>query len=125
MVSIDHKLPYISLATKKKSGEWVWTPVWFAETANGRSLYIFSADSAGKVKRLRNFENVQIAPCTVTGRITGDSKDGLGYLIHDDSEVSAAYALLRSKYGWQVKLLDFFSRISGNLHSRQMIRVDF
>jgi len=49
----------------------------------------------------------------------------LGHLIHDDSEVSAAYALLRSKYGWQVKLLDFFSRISGNLHSRQMIRVDF
>ena len=119
------KNPYVSLATKKKSGDWVWTPVWFARTSGEQSIYIFSAASAGKVKRLKNFETVQIAPCTISGSITGDSKSGLGRLIYDEKEVAQAYTLLRSKYGWQIKVLDFFSRIAGNINKRQMIRVDF
>ena len=118
-------VPYINLATKKKSGDWIWTPVWFAEAAGGQSIYIFSAADAGKVKRLRNFEAVQIAPCTISGRITGESRDALGRLIHDDSEVAQAYMLLRSKYGWQIKVLDFFSRVTGKINKRQMIRLDF
>jgi len=122
---MNTSLPYINLATKKKSGDWIWTPVWFAEAAGGQSIYIFSAADAGKVKRLRNFEAVQIAPCTISGRITGESRDALGRLIHDDSEVAQAYMLLRSKYGWQIKVLDFFSRVTGKINKRQMIRVDF
>ena len=119
------KNPYVSIATKKKSGDWVWTPVWFASPSGEQSIYIFSAASAGKVKRLKNFETVQIAPCTISGSITGDSKSGLGRLIYDEKEVAQAYTLLRSKYGWQIKVLDFFSRIAGNINKRQMIRVDF
>jgi PPOX class probable F420-dependent enzyme len=119
------KEPYVSLATKKKSGDWVWTPVWFAEASGGQSIYIFSAADAGKVKRLKNFEAVQIAPCTISGRITGESKDASGQLVHDDTEVANAYTLLRAKYGWQIKVLDFFSRVAGNINKRQMIRVDF
>jgi PPOX class probable F420-dependent enzyme len=119
------KEPYVSLATKKKSGDWVWTPVWFAESSGGQSIYIFSAADAGKVKRLKNFEAVQIAPCTISGRITGESKDASGQLVHDDTEIANAYTLLRAKYGWQIKVLDFFSRIAGNINKRQMIRVDF
>ena len=42
---------YISLATRKRSGEWVATPVWFAP--DGGSYYVFSAGNAGKIKRLR------------------------------------------------------------------------
>ena len=79
---------YVSIATKKKSGDWVWTPVWFARTSGEQSIYIFSAASAGKVKRLKNFETVQIAPCTISGSITGESKSGLGRLIYDEKEVA-------------------------------------
>jgi len=125
MVTINKNLPYISLATKQRSGNWVWTPVWFAETPVGQSIYIFSAADAGKIKRLKNFEAVQIAPCTISGTITGESLDALGYLVCDDTEVADAYTLLRKKYGWQIKVLDFFSRIAGNINKRQMIRVDF
>ena len=125
MVTINQNFPYASLATKQRSGNWVWTPVWFAEAPAGQSIYIFSAANAGKVKRLKNFDTVQVAPCTVTGTITGESMSGSGRLVHDESEVAQAYTLLRSKYGWQIMVLDFFSRISGNINKRQMIRVDF
>ena len=125
MVTINQNFPYISLATKQRSGNWVWTAVWFAATPEGRSIYIFSAANAGKVKRLKNFETVQVAPCTVSGTITGESMSGSGRLVHDESEVAQAYTLLRSKYGWQIRVLDFFSRIAGNINKRQMIRVDF
>jgi PPOX class probable F420-dependent enzyme len=122
---INQNLLYVNLATKQRSGKWVWTPVWFAEAPGGQSIYIFSAANAGKVKRLRNFETVQIAPCTISGKFTGESISGSGRLVHDDSEVAQAYQFLRSKYGWQIKVLDFFSRIAGNINKRQMIRVDF
>ena len=107
------KEPYVSLATKKKSGDWVWTPVWFAEASGGQSIYIFSAADAGKVKRLKNFEAVQIAPCTISGKITGESKDASGQLVHDDTDVANAYTLLRAKYGWQIKVLDFLAVLRG------------
>ena len=61
---------YISLATRKRSGDWVATPVWFAPD-NGH-YYVFSAGDAGKVKRLRNFSEARIAPCTMTGTVTGE-----------------------------------------------------
>ena len=42
---------YMSLATFRKSGAQVATPVWFAP-ADGK-LYVFTAGDSGKVKRLR------------------------------------------------------------------------
>ena len=38
---------YISFATRRKSGDFVATPVWFAP--DGDSYYLFSAGEAGKV----------------------------------------------------------------------------
>ena len=38
---------YFSLATRKRSGDFVPTPVWFAPA--GGSYYVFSAGNAGKV----------------------------------------------------------------------------
>ena len=61
---------YISFATRKKSGEFVATPVWFAP--EGDSYYLFSAGQAGKVKRLRNVSQARIAACTVTVTLTGE-----------------------------------------------------
>ena len=61
---------YVSFSTLRKNGDWVNTPVWFAP--DGDTYYIFSAGDAGKVKRLRNFSQCRVAPCTVTGTATGD-----------------------------------------------------
>ena len=120
---LDDRLRYCSLATKKRSGTWVWTAVWFALGDPAREYYIFSAANAGKVKRLRNFSDIQVAPCTSTGKITGQSSSGLGRLVDDPDECEQAYRALRSKYGWQMGLLDFFSRLSRRIHHRQVISI--
>lgn len=116
-------MTYISLATRKKSGKWVWTAVWFAQGDGAHEYYIFSAADAGKVKRLRKFSDIQVAPCTLTGKITGEVVSGLGQLIDDPNDCARAYEALRAKYGWQMELLDFFSRLSGKIHRRQVIGI--
>jgi len=73
---MDAKIPseihgqrYISLATFRKNGVAVYTPIWFAED-NGRLCFMTSSKS-GKFKRIRNNPRVKIAPCTMRGKITG------------------------------------------------------
>jgi uncharacterized protein len=60
---------YISLATFRKTGEAVLTPVWFGEE-DGK-LYVMSRSDSGKYKRIRNNPQVRLAPCTMRGKVTG------------------------------------------------------
>ena len=64
-----HGQRYISLASFRKNGTPVHTPVWFAED-NGK-LYVMTGTKFWKYKRIRNNPQVKIAPCTIRGRITG------------------------------------------------------
>ena len=64
-----HGQRYLSLATFRKSGVAVYTPIWFAEDNN--TLYFMTNSKLGKCKRIRNNPQVKIAPCTIRGRITG------------------------------------------------------
>lgn len=64
-----HGQKHISLATFRKTGVAVYTPIWFAE--EGDKLYFMTNSKLGKVKRLRNNAQVKIAPCTIRGKITG------------------------------------------------------
>jgi hypothetical protein len=50
---------YISLATFRKSGQAVNTPVWFAEY--DEKLYVMTRSDSGKYKRIRNNPQVRIA----------------------------------------------------------------
>jgi uncharacterized protein len=61
---------YISLATFRKTGAKVATPVWFGE--DGDKLYVMTISTMGKVKRIRNNPLVEVAPCTMRGKLTGD-----------------------------------------------------
>jgi len=96
--------------------------VWFAPGAGG--YYLFSAGDAGKVKRLRNFSEVRLAPCTATGRLTGDWLEARAFLLDKPEDIARAAAALRRKYGWQLRLLDLLSRIGGKLDRRAYIRVE-
>lgn len=113
---------YMSFATRKKSGDFVATPVWFAPEDG--SYYVFSAGDAGKVKRLRNFSESRVAPCTVSGRVTGDWIDTRAYLLDDPSDQATALRALRRKYGLQMAIGDIFSKITGKMGRRAYIRVD-
>ena len=113
---------YISFATRKKSGDFVATPVWFAP--DGDSYYLFSAADAGKVKRLRNFSEVRIAACTVTGKLTGEWVDTRAFLLDKPADTARALQALRRKYGWQMRIGDCFSTLTGKMNRRKYIRVE-
>lgn len=113
---------YISFGTRKKSGDFVATPVWFAP--DGDSYYLFSAGEAGKVKRLRNFSESQIATCTVTGTVTGEWLDTHAHLLDKPADKKTALKALRRKYGLQMAIGDVFANLTGKMQRRQYIRVD-
>jgi len=64
-----HAQKYISLATFRKNGNAIWTPVWFGE--EGDKLYGKTRSDSGKYKRIRNNPQARVAPCTIRGTITG------------------------------------------------------
>ena len=90
---VGHK--YISLATFRKSGQPVRTPVWFAEV-DGK-LYFFTNPMSGKAKRIRNNPNVRLAPSTFRGRILGPDIPARARLV-PRGEDAAARAAVRKKY---------------------------
>jgi PPOX class probable F420-dependent enzyme len=112
---------YINLSTYRRSGVAVETPVWFAE--DGGRLYVFSAGNAGKVKRLRNSSRARIAACDMRGGLEGDWQDADAVIVKDPAEIDRAHSALRRKYGWQLTLTDFLSRLSGRIHHRAFIAV--
>jgi PPOX class probable F420-dependent enzyme len=115
----DHR--YACLATVRRNGVEVKTPVWFA--AADEKLYVFSAGEAGKVKRLRHSPRVRVAPCDARGRVQGAWRDGIGRIVTDARVIARAQGALRAKYGWQMWLLDLFSRVTGRIRRRAWIEI--
>jgi hypothetical protein len=113
---------YLSLETFRRSGVGVATPVWFA-AANGR-LWIFSEADAGKVKRLRNDARARFAACNVRGAVRGPWHEARARAVSDPASVAGAYAALRAKYGWQMWLVDFFSRLAGRIGNRAILEIE-
>lgn len=113
---------YISLATFRRDGRAVQTPVWFAR--RGERLYVFTEGDAGKVKRLRNGPRARVAACNVVGRVRGDWIEVRGRVVDDAKTVADAYAALRAKYGWQMALVDFGARLTGRYHQRAIVEIE-
>jgi PPOX class probable F420-dependent enzyme len=113
---------YISLATFRRDGRAVQTPVWFAR--RGERLYLFTERDAGKVKRLHNGPRARVAACNVRGALRGDWIEARGRVIDDPVTSRDAYAALRKKYGWQMTVVDFFSRLSGRIDGRAIVELE-
>ena len=112
---------YVSLATLRRNGAEVRTPIWFA-TVDER-LWMMTGGDSGKVKRLRNNPRIRVAPSDVRGIVRGPWRDGTARIVDDPRLIAEAHAMLRAKYGWQVTLLDVFSRLSGRIRRRVWLEV--
>jgi uncharacterized protein len=97
---------YISLATFRKSGAPVPTPVWFGEEAD--KLYVMTRSDSGKYKRLRNNPQVRIAPCAVRGKITGPDFAATARVLPPEDWPEARKTLQR-KY-WLARIPFFWSK---------------
>ncbi len=113
---------YINLVTYRRNGKSVETPVWFA--ARRGKLYVFTESRAGKVKRLRNDARIRIAPCGIRGKRKGAWIEGSARQVDDPELVRGAYEALSGKYGWQMRLTDFVSRLAGRIDQRAILELD-
>jgi PPOX class probable F420-dependent enzyme len=112
---------YVSLETFRKDGSGVKTPVWVAPL-EGR-LVMMTEGTSYKVKRLRRDPRVRVAACDQRGRVRGDWVEGTGRVLESADDARRAHQALRDKYGWQVAITDFFSRISGRMKRRAYLEI--
>ncbi|MBW2273921.1 MAG: PPOX class F420-dependent oxidoreductase [Deltaproteobacteria bacterium] len=112
---------YVSLGTFRRDGREVKTPVWIGE--HGGKLYAFSEGEAGKVKRVRATGRVTLTPCDMRGNLRGEPVAGRGVIVNESALLKAVYGALRRKYGWQMRLLDGLSTLSGKIGQRAVIEI--
>jgi len=106
------KEKYISLETYKRNNQPVKTPVWFV--IKNDLIYVVTRDKTGKVKRLRNNQQVKIATCTIKGKITGQWISGTAK-ISTSEETTDVVKWRDRKYGLMAKIAKFLSKSKGEL----------
>ena len=103
---------YINLETYKKDGTPIRTPVWFVIDKD--LIYVITRDSTGKVKRLRNNQDVQVVPCSFKGEPKNEWVKGKTEMITGE-EADKAIKLRKKKYGMFARLTGIFTSQKGNL----------
>ena len=101
------------LSTYRSSGEPVSTPVSIAVT--GDKAYFVTASDSGKARRLAGNPEVTLAPCTVSGKVTGETVNGRARLLDPDERRRAAKGLLRPNGGL------FWSLVAYRLQGKKMV----
>ncbi|MFZ0761172.1 MAG: PPOX class F420-dependent oxidoreductase [Candidatus Sulfotelmatobacter sp.] len=101
-----HGQKYISLTTFRKNGVKVATPVWFGEDSD--KLYVMTRSDMGKVKRIRNRPQVEVAPCTIRGKVTGPEFAASARILPPEEHAHARQTVNR-KY-WLARLSSPWSR---------------
>jgi PPOX class probable F420-dependent enzyme len=114
---------YVSLATYRRNGVEVKTPVWIVEVA--RRYYVFSAGDAGKVKRIRATPGVRIAACDVRGNIRSSWMEAQARIVADAALIAEVRKALRRKYGLVMRILDVMATVSGRIRRRAYIEIEF
>ena len=106
---LDQK--YVNLETYKKDGTPVRTPVWFM--IDNDIIYVITREKTGKVKRLKNNQNIRIVPCSFTGKSKSEWINGIAQKITGE-EVEKAIKLRKKKYGFSARIAGLFSSQKGN-----------
>ncbi len=102
--SIAHE-KYVSLVTRKKSGETVATAVWIAPLPDG-TLGFTTDITSGKVKRIRNFADVTLQPCTGRGALKdGTTPVSAMATVMSGADTASIEAAIATKYGFIVKVI--------------------
>lgn len=107
---LDQK--YIDLETCRKNGETVRTPVWFVVI--DELIYIVTRENTGKVKRIKNNNNVKIMPCTFRGKPVGVWTSGQATFVKNE-EAEKAIKSRKKKYGFLTGFVNFCTSKKGNL----------
>ena len=93
---------FLNLETFRKNGTPVRTPVWF--TQEGDSIFVKTAVSTGKVKRIHNNPRVNLAPCKMDGTLLGEWVPAEAREVTDEETLRRVDRLMDRKYGLMIKL---------------------
>jgi hypothetical protein len=99
---------YISLATYKRDGTPVATPVWVMRDAD--HLYVITDADSGKAKRLRNSTRAKVAPCDARGTPSGEAVDATAVLL-DEEGTKRVEAMVHAKYGLMTMVFGLLGRV--------------
>jgi uncharacterized protein len=113
---------YVSLATYRRSGIEVKTPVWIAELA-GR-YYVFSAGDAGKIKRINATPRVRLAASDVRGNVRSPWIEGRARIVSEPALIGEVLKALRKKYGLVMRLTDAIASMTGRMRRRAYIEIE-
>jgi PPOX class probable F420-dependent enzyme len=94
---------YISLTTLRKTGVGVATAVWFGEQ-DGK-LYVMTRSDMGKTKRIRNNPQVQVAPCTIRGTVTGEKVAATARILPPEDHARARQTINRKYWPARIPLV--------------------
>ena len=100
----------ISLTTYRKSGQEVHTPVWVVNI--DERGYVRTSMKAGKIKRIRNNSDVVIAPCTSSGKITGEKVLAKAVIIEPRKD---EYSMINKKFRSKYKIMYYLIMWKNNL----------
>jgi PPOX class probable F420-dependent enzyme len=115
---------YVNLATFRKSGAEVKTPIWFAsDPQDPRRLWMYTNGKSGKVKRIRNSGRSRVAACNARGGVHGPWLDATSRIESEPRQVARALDLLVQKYGWQARLLLVGARLGNTWKDRTILEV--
>ena len=109
------KHQYLNIETFRKSGLGVKTPVWFVQ--DGDILFVRTVANSGKVKRIRNNEQVNIAPCKVDGSLLGEWLPATAHEVKDHATDQKVNRLLDHKYGLMKKMFALASALQGRKYT--------
>jgi len=112
---------YINLASHRKDGSLVETPVWAAPLSG--KLVVFTLKETYKVKRIQRNPAVRVAECDVRGKLLGGWYEGSCRIVDDPEHEKRAYAALREKYGLMMRLGDVMSTLTGRIKRRVILEI--
>jgi uncharacterized protein len=102
---------YLNLETFRKNGAGMKTPVWFVK--DGSTLFVRTMENCGKVKRIHNNGQVNIAACKVDGSLLGEWLPAQAHEVKDDVIYRKVDRLLDQKYGLMKKTFALASTLRG------------
>jgi PPOX class probable F420-dependent enzyme len=112
---------YVNLASFRRDGREVRTPVWIAP--DGERLVVYTNAGSGKVKRIRNGGRVRLAPCDMRGGLRGDWLEAHARVIDDPAERDRALEAVVRKYALQMRAARLLARLSGRWAARAAVEI--
>lgn len=116
-----NKHQYINVETYRKNGVGVKTPVWFSQ--DGDMLVVRTEKNSGKMKRIRNNQNVRIAPCDARGGLLGEWVEARAEIITDVAQNEKINQLVTKKYGLVKRLFDLMGKMRKSAYGSFRIKI--